>query len=249
MQNDEWAKTIVDSVFDVILVVDGEMNVIDVNHQVGETGYVSDEVVGKSIFDLLVRPDDIKEQLKVVVDDNGIDDGLVRTEIKRKDGTTYWSDTGIRKLTGTKEIDYLFIFHNVDERHKARRALEEQKAIIESALQEADRLRKEAEDSKLALELANEQLSKRQALTEAELMKEQTFRLNSQKTDFQRNFSTVLVGLVAMSIVLPYLSSFWTVAEKITDNTSNLTLIMLQLLGIVVGAIFGAQKKNGEKEN
>lgn len=239
----QWSEQILNSIFDVIIVTDGDMKIIDANNALHEIGYDQNEVIGKSILDFVVDRADFQKAFETVRDDNGIDRQDLRLQVTKKDKSLYFADLSIRKIRTTQEENYLLVFHDVDERAKARRALEEQKSIIENALQEADRLRKESEDAKIALQVANEALAKKQQLTEAELQKEQGFRLTSQKTSFQKNFAIIMAVLVAVALILPYISGFITVSDKLTDHTANLSLLLIQTLGIIAGALFQANKQ------
>ena len=245
----DWAGQILNSIFDVIMVADGDMKILDANSAIQEIGYTQQDLVGKSILDLTQNKEELGKAFQAVKDDNGIDRQDLRIQVLKKSGELYYADLSIRKIRTTSVEDYLCVFHDVDDRAKARRALEEQKSIVEQALADAERLRKEAEDSKLALEVANEQLARRQALTEAELQKEQGFRIAQQRTGFQKNFAIIMASLVALALLLPYISGFITVSDKLTDHTANLSLLLIQTLGIIAGALFQANRKENEKEN
>lgn len=245
------ADKILDSIFDIIIVVDADLKITDTNASVAEAGYTKEELIGQSVLDLLLDNAGFRQAVPVLVE--AAKQGnreLKRFQALRKDGSLYWVDIAISEIDSTEAVDYLIVFHDVDERAKARKELEEQKARVEAVLQETDKLRKEAEDSRLQLQLANEQLAKRQAVTEKALEEEQRFRLSSQRTGFQKTFITYLALLIGVSLLLPYLGMIGFLSEKITDSTGNLSLLLIQALTGVSGFIFGRQTgKEEEKDN
>ena len=242
-----WAGLILDSVFDVIFIVDHELKIVDANSAVTGIGYTREALIGQPITDLTVDNAGFRvavKELSAAAKEG--DRELRRFEAIRQDKSRYWVDVSISEIETTETEDYLITFHDVDERAKARKELEEQKAKIEAVLQETDKLRKEAEASRFQLELANEQLAKRQEITEAALQEEQKFRLSSQKTGFQKTFVTYLALLIGISLLLPYLGMISFLSEKITDSTGNLSLLLIQALTGVSGFIFGRQTGKGE---
>lgn len=129
-------------------------------------------------------------------------------------------------------------------------------AEAEAARDHAIQLKSEAEVAKIMAEAsgakladANEQLAKRQAATEEVLQHETTFRLNSQKTDFQRNFAIIMAILVGVALLLPYFSGWLNVGDKITDHTANLSLLLIQTLGIIAGSLFQSNRKDQNSGN
>lgn len=245
---DQWAGTIVDSIFDVILVTDQELKILDSNTAVIELGHEKAGVIGKSIFDLMADPLAFRQAFPELV--KAAQEGrreLRRMEALRKDGSRFWVDISATEIETTSETDYLIVLHDVDDRAKARKELEEQKSRIEAVLQETDRLRKEAEYSRSQLEVANSELAKRQLVTETALLEEQKIRFSAQKTGFQKTFVTYLALLICASLLLPYLSMLGFISEKITDSTGNLSLLLIQALTGVSGFIFG-QRSGKEQE-
>lgn len=245
----DWSEAILNSVFDIIIVVDDKLTIVDVNDASASIGYSLQDLTGKSIYSLTPDPTNLQALFKVVIDDNGIDRELKRMQVMKGDGSTYYADVGVRKIPSTVEEDFLVVMHDVDDRAKARQALEEQKRIVEEALQQADDLRREAEESRLQLEVANVQLARKQEITEAELEKEQTFRLTTQKTGFQKDLTRILAILIALALILPYLSGFLVIETKVLDGSNNLGLLLLQILGVAVGYLFGGANGTTEKKD
>lgn len=246
---DQSAGKILDSIFDIVIVVNKDLKIIDTNSAISLTGFTKEEVIGNLATDLVVDNAGLRRVIPelVAVAKNGLRD-LRRFEAVRKDGTKFWVDISANDIDDTHDDDYLIVMHDVDERAKARKELEEQKAKIEAVLLETDKLRKEAESNRLQLEIANRSLEQRQQVTEAALLEEQRFRLTSQKTDFQKYFARMLVILVGLAIVIPYVSGFISVETKILDGSNNLALLLLQVLGIAVGSLFGQSNSKKDEE-
>jgi len=248
----DWAEQILNSIFDVIVVADGNMKILDANSAIQEVGYTQKEFVGMSILDLTANKDEFAKAFQIVKDDNGIDRQDLRIQVAKKDGTLYYADTSIRKIRTTEVEDYLIVYHDVDERAKARRALEEQKSLIESALQEADKARKDAEDAKAKLEQANQQLAQKQAVTEQQLMQEKEFRIQQNRFGIQQRLATMLVFLIGGAIFMPYLFRlFYVVDQNMANATGNALLLLINGLMIIVGGLFSRRQndKENEKEN
>lgn len=248
----DWAGQILNSIFDVIMVADGDMKILDANSAIQEIGYTQQDLVGKSILDLTQNKEELGKAFQIVKDDNGIDRQDLRIQVLKKSGELYYADLSIRKIRTTSVEDCLCVFHDVDDRAKARRALEEQKSIVEQALADAERLRKEAEDSKLALEVANEQLSRRQAVTEQQLMQEKEFRIQQNRFGIQQRLATMLVFLIGGAIFMPYLFRlFYVVDQNMANATGNALLLLINGLMIIVGGLFSRRQndKENEKEN
>lgn len=236
----ELASKVVDSVFDVLVIVDESLHILDCNSSVTDLGYTKDELLGKPITDLTIDNAGFRRAIPELA--KAAREGkreLRRFECLTKDGSHIWADVAVQEIDATEALDYLITLHDVTERALARKELEEQKAKLESILTETETLRKEADDNRFQLQLANEQLAKRQAVTEKALEEEQRFRLSSQKTGFQKDLSRMLVALVALAIVIPYVSALLPVETKILDGSNNLALLLLQVLGIAVGSLFG----------
>lgn len=233
-----WSETILNSIFDIIVVVDHKYIIVDANSAIETIGYTIEDLQGKSLFDFTPDDNELKVMLTDVITDNGLDRVTKRINVYKKDGTTFVSDTVISNIKNNGDdipTNVLCVFHDVTERAIARKALEEQKKIIEASLQEADRLRQEAVEAKKQLQEANAKLT-------GDLLKETEFRMNSMKTSFQKTFSTYLIALVALALLLPYISGIMTIETKILDNTSNLSLLLLQTLGIIAGYLFSTSR-------
>lgn len=230
----ELASRIVDSVFDVILVIDKDLRIADANSAILEIGYAKPDIAGLLASSLFVDSGGFDKAFPLLVKSAGAGRReLKRFEVKRKDGSTLWMDIGASEIDATGELDYLLVLHDVDERQRTRQALEEQKRSLETMKEQ--------------LELANDQLAKRQKVTEQALQEEQKFRLSSQKTGFQKTFVTYLAVLICLSLLLPYLGMIGFLSEKITDSTGNLSLLLIQALTGVSGFIFG-QRSGKEQE-
>lgn len=236
----ELASKVIDSVFDVILIIDESLHILDCNSSIADLGYTKEELIGKPITDLTIDNAGLRKAIpelaKAAKEERR---ELRRFECLTKAGAHIWADIAAQEIEATAALDYLVTLHDVTERALARKELEEQKIKLESILSETETLRKEADDSRFQLQLANEQLAKRQAVTEKALEEEQRFRLSSQKTGFQKDLSRMLVALVALAIVIPYVSALLPVETKILDGSNNLALLLLQVLGIAVGSLFG----------
>lgn len=241
----DWSEQILNSVFDVILVVDGAGAIIDANNAVQEIGYTPAGLAGKQLVSLTEDPDPLRDCIDKVASWRDEKCGA-RVRVRRADGSTYFADVSIRQIETTAEVDYLVILHDVDERARARKALEEQKALIEAALHDADQARQEAEQSKVALQEANDKLRRQQAITQQELEAEKAYRLKSQQTGFQKQFALILIGLIAFSLILPYVGSFVGTAEKVADSTNNLSLLLVQTLAAVAAFLFNREKRPGD---
>lgn len=247
----ELASKVVDSVFDVLVIVDESLHILDCNSSVTDLGYTKEELLGKPITDLTIDNAGFRRAIPELA--KAAREGkreLRRFECLTKDGSHIWADVAVQEIDATEALDYLITLHDVTERALARKELEEQKAKLESILTETETLRKEADDNRFQLQLANEQLAKRQEVTEKALEEEQRFRLSSQKTGFQKTFVTYLALLIGVSLLLPYLGMIGFLSEKITDSTGNLSLLLIQALTGVSGFIFGRQTgKEEEKDN
>lgn len=246
----ELAEKVIDTIYDIVFIVDANLNVTDTNNAVSSLGYVESDLVGKPFLDLIVDNRGFREAFPDLIKKASEGERrVVRFEAIRKDGSKLWVDITASAIDATPVVDYLLTVRDVDERAKQRKELEEQKSQIETVLKETDKLRKEAEESKLQLQVANEQLAKRQALTEAALLEEQKIRLNTQKTGFQKSLAFILAGLVLISVLLPYSTALLDVQEKVIDSGANFTLILLQILGQVVAYMFGRESKKDSKDN
>lgn len=247
----ELAEKVIDTIYDVVIIVDDKLNVTDANNAISSFGYSKEDLIGKPVLDLIIDNRGFREVFPELIQKAVTGERkVVRFEAVRKDGSKLWVDITASAIDATPVIDYLLTIRDVDERHKARKELEAQKVKLENVVSETEKLRKEAEESRLQLQLANEQLAKRQAVTEAALAKEQEFNLSSQKTGYQKHIIQWMIVLIAFSLVLPYLSNFFGLMpdSKITDGTSNLSLLLLQVFGIAVGAMFGQQYEKNKKE-
>jgi PAS domain S-box-containing protein len=246
----DWAEHILNSIFDVIVVADGNMKILDANSAIQEVGYTQKEFVGMSILDLTANKDEFAKAFQIVKDDNGIDRQDLRLQVAKKDGTLYYADTSIRKIRTTEVEDYLIVYHNVDDRAKARRALEEQKSIVEQALADADKARKDAEDAKLALEVANKRLEEKQVVTEQQLLQEREFRIQQNKFGIQQRLSLMIGILVGCAILTPYVFRiFYPVDQNMANSTGNALLLLIGALVSIVSGTFNRRqedKKEGE---
>lgn len=242
---DVGAGKILDSILDIIVVTDGDLKIIDVNGAVASAGFDKSDLIGYPVTDLVVDNHGLRTAVPELIESarNGLRD-LRRFESVRKDGSKFWADISVSEIDDTEELDYLFVFHDVDERAKARKELEEQKARIEAVLGETEELRRQAELSKLELAQANELLAKRQEMTEKALLEEQQFRLSSVKTGFQKTFVTYLAVLIGASLLLPYVGILLGAGDKVTDNTANLSLLLIQAITGVSGFIFGQRSSD-----
>ena len=246
----ELAEKVIDTIYDVVIIVDEKLNVTDANQAISSLGYSKDELLGKPVLDLLIDNRGFREVFPDLIKRAATGERkVVRFEAIRKDGSRLWVDITASAIDATPVIDYLLTIRDVDERAKTRKELEEQKVKLESVLSETDRLRREAEESKNQLELANEQLAKRQAVTEQALAEEQKFRLTSKQADYQKTVIMALIGLVAFAFILPYLSHIFGVTEtKVLDGTSNLSLLLLQIFSIAIGALYGQNQASKGKD-
>lgn len=230
-------KVIINTVLDIIIVADNALKIKENNHSITTIGYSETELIGKSFIDITPDAAIVNELFKEVKEDNGIDFASRRIEIRKKDGTLYHADTSIRKVRDPEDMldDYLILVHDVEERYQARKALED-------TLAETKKLQED-------LAKANVELEKRQVATEKQLAEETKFRLAAQQTDFKKDFAKVVALLVAVSLALPYVTAFFPIPEKISDSTANLSLLLLQVLGVISAALFAQQanKKNGEE--
>lgn len=229
----ELANKIVDSVFDILIIIGADLCILDCNNSIADLGYEKSELIGQPVTDLTVDNAGLRKAIpELVASAKAGKRELRRLECIRKDGSRLWMDIGASEVETTEAADYLIVFHDVDERHRTRQALEEQKRTLEAM--------------KTQLEQANKQLEQRQAVTEAALLEEQKFRLTSQKTGFQKSFVTYLVILIGVSLLLPYIVLVGGVDEKITSATGNLSLLLIQALTGVSGFIFG--QRSGKQE-
>ena len=244
------AGKILDSIFDIILVANADLKITDANASATEAGYTKEELIGQSVLDLIVDNVGFRQAMLQLVESAKLGHReLKRFQAVRKDGSLYWVDVAINEIESTADQDYLIVLHDVDERARARKELEEQKSRLEAVLLETEKLRKEAEESRLKLQVANDQLAKRQEVTEKALEEEQRFRLSAQKTGFQKTFVTYLAILIGVSLLLPYMSMISFLSEKITDSTGNLSLLLIQALTGVSGFIFGRQTGKGDEKD
>lgn len=231
-------KIIINTVLDIIIVADNALKIKEVNHSVTTIGYTQTELIGKNFIDITPDTAIVNELFKTVKDDNGNDFDTKRIEIRKKDGTLYHADTSIRKMRNPdgSDEDYLILIHDVEERFQARK-------VLEDTLAETKKLQED-------LAKANIELERRQAVTEKQLAEETKFRLAAQQTDFKKDFSKIVALLVAVSLALPYAAAFFPVSEKISDSTANLSLLLLQVLGVISAALFAQQasKKNGDEQ-
>jgi len=243
---EKWSSIVLDSIFDIIIVVDEKLNIADVNNAVREIGYSKEELIGQSVLDLIVDGAGFRKSLgELILEAKKGTRSLRRFEAIRKDSGRIFVDVAAREIETTDNVDYLITLHDVTERALARKELEEQKTKIELVLKETESLRKEADENRIHLQIANRQLEDRQQATEEELKREQMYRLTAQRTDFQRNFAIIMSSLVAFALILPYSSALFAVSEKLIDTTGNLSLLLIQTLGIIAGALFQQGRKDG----
>lgn len=248
----ELAEKVIDTIYDVVIIVDANLNVTDANQAIASFGYSKDDLLGKPVLDILVDNRGFRDVFPEMIEKASQGERkVVRFEAIRRDGSRLWTDITASAIDATPVIDYLITLRDVDDRYRARKELEEQKAQLESVVAETDRLRREAEQNRLELKIANETLEKRQKITEDALAEEQKFRLTSKQADYQKTVIMALIGLVAFAFILPYLSHFFGVTEtKVLDGTSNLSLLLLQIFSIAIGALYGQNQasKSSEKE-
>lgn len=235
----ELAEKIIDTIYDVVAIVDSNLDITDTNSAVASLGYTEEELLGKSLLMLLDKGQELKAVFpELIAKSTGGERKVVRFEAIRKNGSRLWVDITASAIDAAPVQDYLVTIRDVDERAKTRMELEEQKKKLESVLTE--------------LRLANDQLEKRQAVTEAALAKEQEFNLSSQKTGYQRTIVQWMIVLIAFALILPYAPYLIGVSindTKIMDGTNNLSLLLLQVFGIAVGAMFGAQGLQALRQN
>lgn len=234
----ELAEKVIDTIYDVVVIVDANLNVTDANSAISSLGYSKEELVGKPVLDLIIDNRGFREVFPELIKKAATGERkVVRFEALRKDGSKLWVDITASAIDATPVIDYLLTIRDVDERHRTRKELEEQKKKLESVFAE--------------LQVANEQLQKRQAITEQALAEEQKFRLTSKQADYQKSVIMALIGLVAFSFSLPYLAPLFGVTEaKVLDGTNNLSLLLLQIFGGAVIALYGKSQidKSNEKD-
>lgn len=241
----ELAEKIIENIFDILIVVDKAFTIIDANNAVSEIGYKKEQLIGLNALNLISNSDDLEAAIPELVSASAKGTRIVRRfEMIKADKARLFVDMTAREIDG----NYLLTFHDVDERAKARKELEEQKRRIEEVFAETDRLRKEAEESKLQLQVANEQLEKRQASTEAALLKEQEFNLNSQKTGYQKQIILWMIGLVGFVMFIPYVTGFLTVNQKAVEGSVNNMPLVIQILSMGIAAMFGQQMEKSKKE-
>ena len=246
----ELAEKVLETIYDIIVIVDAKLNVLDANNAVTSLGYSKEDLIGKPVLDLVIDNRGFREVFPELIKKSATGERkVVRFEAIRKDSSRLWVDITASAIDATPVEDYLITIRDVDDRQRTRRELEEQKAKLESVFAETDKLRKEAEASKLQLQIANEQLQKRQAVTEKALEEEQTFRLKSQQTSYQKTIITYLILLIGFVLFIPYLSGFMTVQEKVIDGSINSIPLIIQILSASVGLAFGVQMEKSNQQN
>lgn len=240
----ELAEKIIDTIYDVVAIVDGDLNISDTNSAVASLGYAEEDLLGKPLLNLFDKKDwvNIKSVFPELISRSaGGERKVVRFEAVRKDGSRLWVDITASAIDATPVVDYLVTIRDVDERAKTRIELEDQKKRLEAVLTE--------------LRLANDQLEKRQAVTEAALAKEQEYNLATQKTGYQRAILQWMIVLIAFVFALPYLSSIVfqydpnNFFQKAVEGSVNNMPLLIQILGIGFGAMFGAQAVDKAKKN
>lgn len=236
----ELAEKIIDTIYDVVAIVDTDLNISDTNSAVSSLGYAEEELLGKSLLTLIDKGDELRAVFpELIARAAGGERKVVRFEAIRKNGSKLWVDITASAIEATPVVDYLVTIRDVDERARTRMELEDQKKKLEKVLTE--------------LRLANDQLEKRQAVTEAALAKEQEYNLNSQKTGYQRTILQWMMVLIAFVITLPYLAGLIAsalpldVAQKAVEGSVNNMPLLIQILGIGFGAMFGAQVLDKKK--
>ena len=137
-----------------------------------------------------------------------------------------------------------------DSRAAIDRDLDLQTATLveaEKAREEAVILREQAEQYSKQLEDANARLATHNTDITAHLAPERDLRILMGKTNFQRQFATYLIIIIAFSLALPYIGGIFGAPDKVIESTSNLSLLLVQTLAAVAAFLYS--RRQGEKES
>lgn len=247
---EKYAELVLDSVFDAIIVVNKDYFIIDANKAALDLGYTIEKLKGTNINDLIDETTDnfVNAMNDVIAQsERGIRE-VKRFRFIKPDKSILYMDVTVKKIESDDGIDYILSFHDVTERFFARKELEDQKARLEEVFKETERLKAAAEESNIKLNIANEQLEKRQAVTEAALQKEQELRLTSEKTGYQKMIVGWMIVLIAFVMLLPYITGLISVSDKAVEGSVNNMPLLIQILGIGIGAMFGQQMEKQSKQ-
>lgn len=116
-------------------------------------------------------------------------------------------------------------------------------ADTERARDDAIKLAKESESNRQVIEKLNDELRKKQAITEEQLVREQKHRLQLSKTALQAKLSTYLCILSGIAILCPYLFGvFIPVSNELLSHTQNVGILIMNAVMVVVGTLFSNKK-------
>lgn len=100
---------------DMIFLLDENFNIVEANQKAAaELQYDHQDLIGSNgnILALSKNREQLKNEL-AIVENNGM---LIETEMKRKDGTVFYTEAGIRKIEVDKKIFYQAILRNITDR-------------------------------------------------------------------------------------------------------------------------------------
>lgn len=220
----EFTTKIFDSLFDIILITNEEKYIVDSNAAVSYLGYEQSELELQSIFMLSFDNSKLQECF-----DNLANGHIEYRKIllSHKDGSTLWFEAFARKVTIENDNFYVVMFHNINAEQQAREQIEKTTRQLQDA---------------------NKKLESRQHDIEIELAKEKDYRLREHKTGFQRSLSRWLLILIGMTVVAPYLTMiFIDIPSEITNNTFNITILLVNGILLILQALFQTENKEGDK--
>lgn len=116
----EYLRTVLNSVNDIIVVMDMERRIVSCNDAVEKVaGYRKEEIMGMSIADFYATPDTAERMLKVIlkeIQEHGYSEG--ETLLKRKDGTTFPASFSASLLMGPdgKPAGVVAVAHDITRR-------------------------------------------------------------------------------------------------------------------------------------
>lgn len=276
---EEISQQILDAITDCVIVTNSQKEILDANDAIFSLfGYKIEEVKGKSILDLTEDSEDrrIAElYVKMLLSAESDDLRIGKIKAIRKDGKVFTCDLNISEVKNG-DSTFVLVFHDTSDADQASEALKAQKALVDKALGEADKLRQEtikanerlqAQQTQLQkalneaqqlrdqevinkrqIEEFNKQLQAQNAATGAELAKEQEARLKQQNQQTQARFATYLIVLVGVFFLTPYLAGLLKTPESVIEIAKQAILIILGTLGIVAGSLFNAQQNQQQRQ-
>lgn len=129
---------------------------------------------------------------------------------------------------------------------QSREQLDRDLSMQMRTLEEAEEAKREAEKARDIANELNTQLEAKNRRTEADLAHEREVRSRQDKTNFQRQFATYLIALIAGVMLLPYVGAAFSAPEKLMDSTGNLSLLLIQTLGVIAGFLFNRRQDEEE---